>query len=1037
MLNLFKNRKVPVEFLVISLVGVILALLSVRNILFSNGFILLWEQLEAYSYERFVGIFFPTWNIYMQNFAMTYFAKLYFYGAFALFGQLLFIPFEKIGVLMFALPTLVGFVSSYYLNKHLSKKFIPNLEAWVIIFASAVGAFVYISNPAFILDLRNIIARAWFAVTPLLLLLLIKFFEENKIRYLVLFALILAPISGYRFDFILAPMFIVIPALYLLFDTERGKRFSRLKTIIFGYAVFAFLLVLLSLGPLLPGLGYSLAAGAQPDAETFSWDLFRRDPSITLLTTEAVAWNKSSVAAEDNYDSLFAVVTSFSLMYVLSMAFNNKPKLIYYLIPLALIAAYTFFVVDTFSLQDLFHGAPMSEYLARLFRHAKWNLIPVIMSFSAGSALSLAGLSSILKKRRMILIPVGIVIVALAAFSTWPLWTGDFNKYLTPSVIPEDYAIVNNHLSTYDNQFNVVWMPGRIGMKTIWSNTVTPYLSGAPMGAFVVYSSGAPTFDVNRDMFNYYNPIHAVLTQDSDGYEGGKWPEIFAPLGIKAIIIRNDTLWNDQQINASIINGLITKVSEHRLSEQNSVYNGKYLSLYELEHADEKITAKIPLYVTDGITTHGVLVDNNVNLSKFGLLYDSNEDVPYWLLEKSDFIIVKGDGTIPYWQKCNTTLTVPIAKFAEKDNMYYNEWTYVYNFQQISGMFRGLLIDASHLPYLGWDMDYGQHLAVTTKNKAVLTMPFRIEQDSSYSVFVRYLENQNGGLINVSIEGMRYQLDTNGSSNSFVWANLGSIEFKNGKHEMNFTSIDGLNAINFVSFSRLDDDSCKQHLSELSNKTIVYIFTDRDLNVQTESNQSSLWRSIDIIKSGDYSIWLDGAGTFSVTLDGKEYNLDAPDYIHSIALGTGSANLTIVPEKDSVLNSIWLYSDGDSGLNGLFKMDSPDVKIKNYTFIDETTRKISLDAKEPFLLSFAEGYDMMWEAKIYKDGNYVGSAASVPLYSTINGFWINETGELEITLRYTLQDWFNVGIVLSAIAFLASVVYLIWDFKFSKVKHEN
>ena len=59
------------------------------------------------------------------------------------------------------------------------------------------------------------------------------------------------------------------------------------------------------------------------------------------------------------------------------------------------------------------------------------------------------------------------------------------------------------------------------------------------------------------------------------------------------------------------------------------------------------------------------------------------------------------------------------------------------------------------------------------------------------------------------------------------------------------------------------------------------------------------------------------------------------------------------------------------------------------------------------MLSFAEAYDPLWEARVYKDGRKIETVKSIPLYSVINGFWINETGNLEIIIRYKSQDWFE------------------------------
>ena len=50
----------------------------------------------------------------------------------------------------------------------------------------------------------------------------------------------------------------------------------------------------------------------------------------------------------------------------------------------------------------------------------------------------------------------------------------------------------------------------------------------------------------------------------------------------------------------------------------------------------------------------------------------------------------------------------------------------------------------------------------------------------------------------------------------------------------------------------------------------------------------------------------------------------------------------------------------------------------------------------------------------------------------INGFWINETGELEIEIRYKPQDWFELGLKLSATTFTGCIGYLFYDWRREK-----
>ena len=45
---------------------------------------------------------------------------------------------------------------------------------------------------------------------------------------------------------------------------------------------------------------------------------------------------------------------------------------------------------------------------------------------------------------------------------------------------------------------------------------------------------------------------------------------------------------------------------------------------------------------------------------------------------------------------------------------------------------------------------------------------------------------------------------------------------------------------------------------------------------------------------------------------------------------------------------------------------------------------------------------------------------------------INETGNLEIVIRYTPQDWFEIGLKISALTFIGCITYLFYDWRKSK-----
>ena len=71
------------------------------------------------------------------------------------------------------------------------------------------------------------------------------------------------------------------------------------------------------------------------------------------------------------------------------------------------------------------------------------------------------------------------------------------------------------------------------------------------------------------------------------------------------------------------------------------------------------------------------------------------------------------------------------------------------------------------------------------------------------------------------------------------------------------------------------------------------------------------------------------------------------------------------------------------------------------------------------MLSFAQSYDPLWEARV--NGHKI---TPTPLYSVINGFWIQETGLIEVTIEYTPQRWFYIGSTISITTLTASLIYL-------------
>jgi hypothetical protein len=123
---------------------------------------------------------------------------------------------------------------------------------------------------------------------------------------------------------------------------------------------------------------------------------------------------------------------------------------------------------------------------------------------------------------------------------------------------------------------------------------------------------------------------------------------------------------------------------------------------------------------------------------------------------------------------------------------------------------------------------------------------------------------------------------------------------------------------------------------------------------------------------------------------------------------------------------------------------SPPAQIVKYDKINPTKYTVKIhNAVRPFMLSFAESYDPLWAAQIDTvDGstsanstsnnlNHQLKASSIPLYGLTNGFYINKTGNYDLTIEYKPQAWFNDGLIITILSLAAIMIIIILK---SKVK---
>jgi len=175
--------------------------------------------------------------------------------------------------------------------------------------------------------------------------------------------------------------------------------------------------------------------------------------------------------------------------------------------------------------------------------------------------------------------------------------------------------------------------------------------------------------------------------------------------------------------------------------------------------------------------------------------------------------------------------------------------------------------------------------------------------------------------------------------------------------------------------------------------------------------------STEVHNFSENTLMIDGT---ILTLVGE---LDASHWIYArpIWLEPGYHNITIISGPD--IKKIALYSAGGTNLTltDMFGKRNSSILFK-YEEVDPTKYIVKLNLSEPIILVHSESRNDLWKARINDE-----EFQSFPLYTEINGFYINKTGALALTIEYAPQKYFLVGKNVSLVATLFIVSFLFVD----------
>jgi len=1054
----FPKLKNDLRYHIIPALILLLILITFSSRIISKpGIILYGDFLAAYSVERFLNASYPLWNQYgsfptfeqlsriIYRFPLYYILKLFGAGNPEIYFKIIFL-----GTLYFA-----G-ISIYCLIIELLKE--KNVISVLIAIFSAI---FYMFNPWAIQRMHQQALLLGYGLTPLIFLFCYKMKGEFKLKYIIIVSFLLTLSAVTPHYFVLNSIVVFLWFIYNIFlkhPLRRGIKLGILMILI--YTIF----VLLSSYWILPLILSKASPNYASSKEIV--DVVSRNSDILNVLMLVSTWFVRTPYKPSEYLPL--ILWSFCGIILIATAFSaiilsKKNKIAFFFTLLALLIV--LLAMGSKGIRSFYYWIVFDIPLGWIFRGPNKCVGLLVFSYGVLIVFFVRELLSFeITKQKILLqyIIIGSLFLSFGIYA-YPNAHGFFNKVYLPVRVPQEI------FSTYD------YLHKTNAKKALYLSLAHPFkirlFEWGKVAILDTISSPIPSFSTFSPYPNFYFlfAYDGLLLKDLTNNFG----KYLVPMGVDHLIYHNATVnyWyypifpgaEENIRREKLERGKIVEALNHQKDLHFAQKFGDMSIFKSLNFTNDiRVCPKVILlnggiehleslynldFFTPSYIAISLLDQEHISMDNYGILITDNKEI---------IPIDQGIKITPVNYTVTHSLNEGWARGFVVEPAY-GEWH------------RGPL---SKLKFENWQFDYDKGI-VYAQIFSTLVNLFKVNKSNNYKLFIRYFENQKGGTIKIYLDDNPIDLKTKSQLNKFVWKDLGTFYMKKGRYKIVLENVEGFNAVNlFALIPEEEYNKAKQKVERLlQNKTIIYLLeaesdlyrgnikvpdvifengcllgTPKIINNPDLSNGEALefnadgkaWQSVDIIKEGYYRIGARLEEKFEIKIGDYIFDVHSPSldlkYTPPFYLRKGKYYLQILPKGyKPILDTVYLYSVNDKNseatLEDIFKTKDFPAEVKNYKKINPTLWKVKVNAKRPFMLSFAEAYDPLWEARIYKNGEKIEKVKSIPLYSVINGFWIDQTGDLEIVIRYKPQDWFEIGLVISALTFIGCIGYLFYDWR--------
>ncbi len=349
----------------------------------------------------------------------------------------------------------------------------------------------------------------------------------------------------------------------------------------------------------------------------------------------------------------------------------------------------------------------------------------------------------------------------------------------------------------------------------------------------------------------------------------------------------------------------------------------------------------------------------------------------------------------------------------------------------------------------------------TSKNNSQIDIPFNVKSDGAYELWIRLV---NRGNLSLGIDNRIILGNTQPSTgllSPFIWLNVTIPHLDRGDHAVNLINEDGSVDVDEITIAppqvikdaigkakrlllgspaRLINiaEAENPHASACTgNLTRLHVWNASNGYVLYFSTSGKMEKSIFIPRTGKYILMIESIdgpeyGNITVGIDDSNYHFIECNSSYTkfsqhqfgpFSLDVGYHKITVYG-SDAYLDKLILFSlypnEGSTSLGDVFSVEK--APLLNYTQTGLNKFLLQVKSEVPVLIVFTEAYNPLWKAHIESQG-----IKSIITNSFSNGFYIEKTGEYDVTIEFEGQQVSDVGWAISVTTLVVlPVFFVIW-----------